>query len=40
VFFESGTGLSAHNSAVDRIVDKLYREVERRMQIERERRGL
>jgi hypothetical protein len=40
VFFESGTGLSPHNSAVDRIVDKLYREVERRIEIERERRGL
>jgi serine/arginine repetitive matrix protein 2 len=40
VFFESGTGLSSHSSEVDRLVEKLYRKVERRMQIERERRGL
>lgn len=39
-FFEPGAELSAHSSEVDRVVDKLYREVERRMQIERERRGL
>ncbi|MEF8776732.1 MAG: hypothetical protein V5A43_09565 [Haloarculaceae archaeon] len=31
---------SVYSADVDRIVDRLYREVERKMQIERERRGL
>lgn len=39
-FFGQGGGLSTHDTAVDRVVDKLFQEVERRMQIERERRGL
>ncbi|MEF8851050.1 MAG: hypothetical protein V5A44_03445 [Haloarculaceae archaeon] len=39
-FFGRGTGLSAYDSEIDRVVERLYREVERKMRIERERRGL
>ena len=39
-FFGQGSDLSAYDAEVDRVVDRLYREVERRMRIERERRGL
>lgn len=38
--FREGSDLSAHNAELDRVVDRLYRQVERRMEIERERRGL
>jgi hypothetical protein len=38
--FRGGSDLSAHNTELDRVVDRLYRQVERRMEIERERRGL
>ncbi len=40
VFSRHGSDLTAYNSEVDRVVDRLYREVERKMRIERERRGL
>ncbi len=39
-FFGQGSGLSAYDSDIDRVVNRLYREVERKMRIERERRGL
>lgn len=39
-FLGSGSEPSVYSADVDRIVDRLYREVERKMQIERERRGL
>jgi len=39
-FFGQGSDLSAYDAEVDRVVDRLYREVERKMRIERERRGL
>lgn len=39
-FFGRGSGLSAYDSDIDRVVNRLYREVERKMRIERERRGL
>jgi hypothetical protein len=39
-FFGQGSDLSAYDAEIDRVVDRLYREVERKMRIERERRGL
>jgi hypothetical protein len=39
-FFDQGSELMASDAEVDRVVEKLYREVERKMRIERERRGL
>lgn len=39
-FFGQRSDLSAHSAEIDRVVERLYREVERRMEIERERRGL
>jgi hypothetical protein len=38
--FRQGSDLSAYDAEIDRVVDRLYREVERKMRIERERRGL
>jgi len=39
-FFGQGSDLTAYDAEIDRVVDRLYREVERKMRIERERRGL
>lgn len=40
VFFGRSGGVPAHDADVDRLVENLYRAIERKMRIERERRGL
>jgi hypothetical protein len=39
-FFGNGPDPLASDAEVDRVVDRIYRKVERKMRIERERRGL